>query len=590
MNTKYFIVSLAALILLLGSCRKDNITTETIVESPEPEVYIETDLEGRVVDLDGAPIEDATIHLGNAQVQSDPNGYFKISATTDANRVPVTIRKSGYFSHHPTLNPTNGPGTDYLLVTLHPRTLAYEFNAAEGGSFALANGSGVTFAEDAIIQDNGQAYQGPVQVFAQYIDPSASDFQEIMPGNLLAIDAQNEMRALESYGMLRIELEDPSGNPLQISAPATLTVDVPTSLEGTAPATIPLWHFDEATGLWVEEGSATLQNGVYVGQVDHFSFWNCDVPMDFVYLSGSVIINGFETSAKVCATNLSNGVTMCTYTDDKGLFAGWVPNDELLEITVYNLCNEPIYSQNVGPLTQNLALLPFEITAPGEEYVEIVGSLVNCNNEPLTSGYIIVEGNAGGNTIFIPVAPDGSVAGSYLVCSSTEITIKAYDTGNQVVSDPVSFAVEPTIDLGQLAACGNDLALGVYISGDQITDLLESNTPINVGISSSTGEPYIFEYNVVANYAGGQVIYDFVFLNWTETLSDPLWGMSMTYQLVDAPEIIYTLTASDIVFSYPEGTEPGDLVTFDLIDATIIEEVSGTTDNGVVTLVGILGD
>jgi hypothetical protein len=36
--------------------------------------------------------------------------------------------------------------------------------------------------------------------------------------------------------------------------PATLTFAVPASMKDQAPATIPLWYFDEDEGIWKEEG------------------------------------------------------------------------------------------------------------------------------------------------------------------------------------------------------------------------------------------------------------------------------------------------------------------------------------------------
>jgi WD40 repeat protein len=39
---------------------------------------------------------------------------------------------------------------------------------------------------------------------------------------------------------------------------------------------MPLWYFDETLGMWKEEGTATLKNGVYTGTVTHFTDHNLD--------------------------------------------------------------------------------------------------------------------------------------------------------------------------------------------------------------------------------------------------------------------------------------------------------------------------
>jgi hypothetical protein len=67
---------------------------------------------------------------------------------------------------------------------------------------------------------------------------------------------------------------------------ATLTIDVPESQTATAPATIPLWFFDEEAGVWQEEGEATRQGDKYIGTVKHFTDWNADHPTGWAIVRG----------------------------------------------------------------------------------------------------------------------------------------------------------------------------------------------------------------------------------------------------------------------------------------------------------------
>jgi hypothetical protein len=80
--------------------------------------------------------------------------------------------------------------------------------------------------------------------------------------------------------MTKVEMKDNAGNALQLKdgKEAQLTFPIPESLKDKTPNQIPLWSFNESTGLWEEEGIATLQNGVYVGTVKHFSWVNLDWP------------------------------------------------------------------------------------------------------------------------------------------------------------------------------------------------------------------------------------------------------------------------------------------------------------------------
>jgi hypothetical protein len=105
-----------------------------------------------------------------------------------------------------------------------------------------------------------------------------------MPGDLVGLNENNERGALGSLGMVAVELVSASGDPLQVKEgkKVTMKVNVPAAMLATAPATIPMWYFDEARGYWTREGSAELQGNQYVTEVPHFSFWNCDAWFDLV--------------------------------------------------------------------------------------------------------------------------------------------------------------------------------------------------------------------------------------------------------------------------------------------------------------------
>ena len=94
---------------------------------------------------------------------------------------------------------------------------------------------------------------------------------------------------LSSYGMMAVELESSAGEKLQIKSgsTATLSLQFLLQLESSAPATIPLWYVDESTGLWKEEGTATKQGNNYIGTVKHFTYWNCDIQVQTVMLTGT---------------------------------------------------------------------------------------------------------------------------------------------------------------------------------------------------------------------------------------------------------------------------------------------------------------
>ena len=101
-----------------------------------------------------------------------------------------------------------------------------------------------------------------------------------MPGaDLMAIANDGDTVPLISYGMVNVEMSDEDGNPLQLKDGCEAYLKYPAPKEFTSHDTIPLWYFNEESGLWVEEGYSTRQGDEYVGSVRHFTWWNCDIKL-----------------------------------------------------------------------------------------------------------------------------------------------------------------------------------------------------------------------------------------------------------------------------------------------------------------------
>jgi hypothetical protein len=108
---------------------------------------------------------------------------------------------------------------------------------------------------------------------------------------MLARRQDQSTTILYSYGILRVVMTGAAGESLQLAPgqTSTLVVDIPESQLATAPATIPLWYFDETAGVWQEEGQATRQGDKYTGTVKHFTDWNCDAPSGVATLRGRLV-------------------------------------------------------------------------------------------------------------------------------------------------------------------------------------------------------------------------------------------------------------------------------------------------------------
>ena len=565
-------------LILLGSCKKDSITTTTTEgQPPAPKITIESDISGLVLDRQGEPLENATVYWGTKQTETDEDGIFTINDLVNGEQAVLKVSKDGYFDAFQTILPI----AETVLKTrvqLTPRLLSATFDAGQGGQLELPNGSGVTFAAASFLDDQGNPYNGTVNVFANYIDPTDPDLEEIMPGNLQALNEEGENRTLQSFGMINVQLEGSGGESLQISNPAQLTMPVPSALLSQAPQTLPLWHFAEYTGLWMEEGTADLVGSNYIGNVSHFTFWNCDVPYDLVELSGTFLADKYEVAGLVRVTATSLNTQGAMNLSSEGSFRGKVIKGTPLTLELIDPnCDVVLYSRELGSLTDDLDLGPINIDL-NDDWVTISGTLVNCDNDAISNGIAVVR--IGNRSHLISPESDGSLAAAVPACNESSFTVLGVDWTDHVRGDEASFGIGSAINVGNVQACGTTFTAEMRIIIPDQNDYLVNNIVATVTPGDSIS---VYEMVAIDNQgAGNSVTYTFNFVNWTNDPANAIWGMSFQLQPAGVPNPIYQFGGNHQVTNLLYGDEPGESVFFRVTNVILINEVSGQSIPGCV--------
>lgn len=580
-------VSLFAVLFFFGACRKDSITEDDTILYPDPVVYVEGDVLGLVSDESGSPVGGATIILGNKTSQTDANGVFKITGLMNRNLPFVRVEKAGYFPSLASFSVKAG-SMGRVKATLRPKTLAGQLNAATGGTVQIPGGGSVRFAEAGMKDNLGQPYNGPVSVYATYLDPSQPGIEGLVPGGFLGRSAAGQTEVLTSFGMVKVLLETPGGQPLQITKPAEVTMPVPADRLSKAPATIPLWYIDETTGYWKEEGSATLQGNVYVGTVTHFSWWNCDIGFPVVQLSGRVRLGNEQPFVWLRITN-ANGLSAITTSDADGLFSGGVPQNQTFLFEVINECGDVVYSATLGPFSSDTDIGIISVSGPSN-WVQVQGSLVNCSQQPVTNGFVSFRTNgspATGN-FPVPVDPtDGTFSGYIANCNGTEVTLTAIDLNEQLSSDPITLPISTTIDFGQVDVCDNPVTTGMIIEFANGTKKAIPILSAIMGVDSALGN--IYQFIALDNQPdGSSARYEIYFLNWSGNPNSPQWAL--TYDLVlNGNPVRYDVQSVGPVATPALGTLPGEPVQFVVSNVVLKESPSGIEyPQCKITLSGIL--
>ncbi len=534
------------LLLLIISCQNDDdIINENPNPSPvtnvldnyNPEVeLIEASIIGFVVDEMDQPIVGAFVQLNNYITTTDDFGHFFLTdQMMNAKGTYIAVEKEGYFAGGRCLLPS-ADATNRVKVQLLTKNFEHNFVAQEGGDVNLSDGAAVSFESNSIVDESGNVYNGTVKVAAKWLDPTALETFDQMPGDLFGLSGTGEDVVLSTYGMISVELEGEAGEKLNISEgnTATISMPVPLSLQETAPDQIPLWYFDEEYGIWVEESVATFENGHYVGKVSHFSFWNYDVPKDYINLSltlksltqnddeGNPIVNSLVL---ITSSNVGSG---SGYTDNNGHVNGFVPVNEELTLDVFDICGSIMYTQTIGPFTDDTNLGTIALNDLNS-ITNLIGQLT-CNGVAVDNGLITVSYD--GLSTYHYVDGNGFEF-SVTTCPLTEsLDVQGIDTDNLTQSDVISIATEADVDLGEIDICIEDLEEFMQITINGVTNVYtdplfyttnnsytflevdDLGVTIDIGIIGATvGE---FKSNIlhidVIDVANGWDLYDTVIL------------------------------------------------------------------------------
>ena len=487
MISKKLLILVLLIPFLFNSCSNDSGIDENSVDTPlNFGNEVSKSFTGQIVDESNIPVANVVITVGNKTANTDRNGVFIINnATVHEKFAFIKARKTGFLDGSRSLVPTNG--MNYARITLLSGTIVGTVNSGTSGSVSLGNGSKVTF-DGNFKTETGQPYTGVVSVIMKHLDPSDPTTVDKMPGMLLAANSSGEERVLETFGMMNIELRGAASQKLQLSTTAQIEMPISTSQLASAPATIPLWHFDETLGYWKEEGAATKQGTKYVGTVSHFSWWNCDAQFPTVRLCVTVVnSNGVPLSnVKVGIRRASNSYTVNGFTNSQGQVCGLVPANETLTMVVFDSCGNVVSTSSIGPFSADTTLPNLVISNTTIQSTLVQGNLLKCDGTNVTNGYVLMRY---GNQNLMGTVTNGAFSFTMLVCSATDtaFSLEGFDYDNLQTTNPINFTfTTPITNVGNITACNSISEFISYRIDSNPVRYIIANITANVGTTSGS--------------------------------------------------------------------------------------------------------
>ena len=471
MNTIYFsskkvwsLLFIVGFAVFFNSCVKEEDFGKTTIVLPDSKELIQTNIFGLVVDENEVPLVNSEVLLktdtGFEATTTDENGNFKyFDVRVLREGAFLKVREVGKFEGFRKMNVTPN-SYNYTKIKLLDKTIVGTIASTSGGTVSHSSSAKLKLAANSVRYENGGDYTGTVQVAMSWIDPTATDLPARMVGDLSGIDINGETVNLGTFGMLNVELLADNGEELQLKdgSPATLSFPVPETIRSQAPSTIPLWSYNEDQGIWWEEGSATLQGGYYVGDVTHFSSWNCDWKGERISVTGKVISrnsSGTDVAAPFLQIYISieDILTRGGYLDNSGEFEfyNFAANEEFT-ITIKDRCDNIIFEEQFGPFSEDTDLGTIVVQATADNFITLMGSATDCDDNALTEGYVEFELD---NLYFIhPLESDGTFEFVVNVCDETSGEISLIDLVNEKTSptQTVDLTNDP-VNVGVLKAC-----------------------------------------------------------------------------------------------------------------------------------------
>jgi hypothetical protein len=225
-----------------------------------------------------------------------------------------------------------------------------------------------------------------------------------------------------------------------------------------APESIPLWFFDENVGYWKEQGEAVKIGNRYIGEVTHFTWWNCDLPID--YIEACVVLqdnNGEIAAAPIqIIRNETGQIIFEGLVNQDGSECGLFPANEEVTIKVFgadDCINEQIYEAQLGPYSTD-TLIVITIPAGVIDQTTLIGTVTNCDGMPLENGIGLLVDSSGQVTGIPFTIENGVLDYTFTYCAQTSYSIiiidqdQNEDTGLLLVS-----ITSEVTNLGALSTC-----------------------------------------------------------------------------------------------------------------------------------------
>ena len=226
--------------------------------------------------------------------KTNRDGKYTVQVRVNPGRLTVKANATGFAPQSIIVDVSDGSSRTADLSMI-PVQVTQPFTPENNAAIKVDGQTVVSLSANVLMTDSGGAASGQATARVTVLD--ASKDPSVMPGDMEQWNADTgEAEPIESFGAMNVEFTGANGNRLNLASGKQASISIPLASgrrPEDSPKTIPLYYWSDATGYWVEEGTAVLKRTAdgkwaYTGSVGHFSTWNADVLYESITMKGCV--------------------------------------------------------------------------------------------------------------------------------------------------------------------------------------------------------------------------------------------------------------------------------------------------------------
>ncbi len=230
-----------------------------------------TAIEGIALGQDDSAAKFVDLFFAGTMVdRTGSNGMFSFLVPKTTKRAIVTFKDRFFkkFEEEDKIFSINEGQRAMYRVKLRKKAIPITFNASEPLDVPLG-GESDSFAdlelpENALLTEDGSVFSGNAKATVHVTDPRNLSDVLSAPGDFTTTSEDGETEMLETFGMMKLNLEEDNGKPLTMSKPMKVYLDpekLNISLSQGNTSAVKLYWLDRKTGRWREVGDFFPEDG-----------------------------------------------------------------------------------------------------------------------------------------------------------------------------------------------------------------------------------------------------------------------------------------------------------------------------------------